>query len=231
MTEKRKIISITLNFLVVFFSVLGLIDAFVSSGFMDTGTFLYFTIQSNIWIASICLIFAIYGVIGLKKQVKIPQFLFVVKYVFTCSIMVTFLVFMCLLIPQMIMQGTAKYLISIQNICLHFISPLIAFFSFVFFDKFNVKKHTFLYSAIMPLLYMIFIYLLVIISNTAFFRTIDGFAYFPYFFMDYKTNGWFSLSNEIWKLGTFWWFAILFVLGLNLGYLILLANKKATSDN
>lgn len=226
--KKKKIISaIIFNGLVFVLALIGLIDAFTTSGFMSAGTVLYFTIDANILLGYICLVFMILNIIKLKKDIPLPKWLIVFKYMCSITIVCIFSVFLFMLLPQMILQGTWQYLFTLQNICLHFLVPIFGVITFIFTDDYDYKKSTCLYSPIIPFCYMSFIYLIVNLTGKSYFRTIDGFTKYPYFFMDFEVNGWFTLNNGIMGLGTFWWFLIFSVIFFPMGYLLIVLNKKA----
>ena len=80
----------------------------------------------------------------------------------------------------------------------------------------------------MPIIYCVFIMILTKINSESLFWGFEGSKNrFPYFFMDYETNGWFSLSKNIWKLGFFYWFLIIFIVVVLISKCyIKLCNKK-----
>src|SRR5574344_432466 len=57
---------------------------------------LFFTIQSNIWIMCVCLLFVLLDIF--KKDV--PKFLYIIKFIFTVSILVTGIIYNFVLVPQ-----------------------------------------------------------------------------------------------------------------------------------
>lgn len=202
---KNKI-SLLLDLLIILSSSTGIYLTISHTNFMNGKTFLYYTVQSNIYVLIISIIFLIYKI--LKKQ--IPNYLFIIKFICTVGITITFLVFTFLLIPQMF-GGYNSYLLSLGNITVHFLSPILTVISFIIYDKIKIKKHTYLYGTIMPLLYCISIIILTSIITVPLFGDFKGVENrFPYFFMDYETNGWFLIGDSIWKLGFFYWIIIIF---------------------
>jgi len=184
-----------------------------TTGFMGGRVSLfYFTLQSNIWIAVTFVIFLGYEIAKLHgKNVQIPNWLMMIKYVFTVSITLTFIVFAFLLSPYL----PWSYLSSINNIALHYTVPILAIIDFVLFDyKLVTKKLSFLYVCIPPLYYLIFAE---IISVTRIIES-NGEQWFPYFFLDYVTYGWFNISTS--GIGVFYWIVMIlaFLCGIGLGY-------------
>lgn len=120
-----------LNIAVIISSIIGLLYTIKGSAFMSTSALYYYTIQSNIWILLIMLVFVICDIF----KFKIPPILYIIKYIITVGITLTFLVFLFLLTPQIIITGDPTYLLSASNLTLHFISPILAIISFIYCDK------------------------------------------------------------------------------------------------
>lgn len=213
----KKYFSIVFDALIIISSGLGIYFTFNHGGFMNNGTILYYTIQSNIYILLISLVLLILKVF--KK--KIPNWIYIIKFICTIGIIVTFLIFTFMLIPQMF-GGFNEYLLSLSNLTLHFISPLLAVTSFILFDKIKVNKNTYLYGIIMPLVYCLFIFILTFIDKSSLFKGLGGkMERFPYFFMNYETNGWLRISSDIWELGFIYWFIIIFIVVILLSKILL----------
>lgn len=222
-------LSIILKTLIIIFCLTGVIAGAFSDTFMSQKQFLYFTIQSNVCIAAICFVFLIFEVIKIKKpEFNIPNYMYIVKYIFTVAITLTFIVFSIILTPTMIVKGQGWYLGTIENVCLHNLVPILAILDYCFFDfKFKTKKSTFVYGLAMPLYYLAFVTSFILAG--ADFG--DG-AKAPYFFLDFKTNTWFRIVNG--QLGTFYWIIIIAIFVLAISMLLLwiksLINKKVGND-
>lgn len=174
--------------------------------FGPNSTFLYFTTQSNIWIAAICLVFLIIDLRS-KGNRQVSNWLYVVKFMFTVAIMLTFIVFAVLLTPQQEMD----YLISGTNICLHNLTPIFAIIDFILCDYgyLSSKKHILL-GTILPILYFIVTLIL----------SFNGVGYgddriVPYFFLDYKKLGWLSVGDN--GIGVIYWVIIISFMVLAMG--------------
>jgi len=165
-------------------------------GFMSgTVQFWYFTIQSNMWIAGICLIFILLQLFAPQKLTK-P--LFAIKFMLTIAILLTFIVFAVLLAPFM----TVDYLLSLSNFCLHFITPLFAAADFILCDhRGGLSKRIIPIGLIMPLMYFV----VILIASMNGVRFHGGVV--PYFFMDYQKYGWFSFRQN--GIGVFYWIVLL----------------------
>ncbi len=226
--KNKKTLSTILNILVIISSVIGLIYTFKGREFMSTSALYYYTIQSNIWVILIMLIFIFCDIFKIKKG----RILYKIKYIITVGITLTFLVFLFMLTPQIIITGNPSYLLSASNLTLHFISPILAILSFVLCDSFKEGKRSYYLGTIMPLCYMAFAFILAFTSKTGMFRNFDGsMSKFPYFFFDYEKNGWFSITNNIFEFGTFYWIILLSIVVILIGKLFINLNIKANKNS
>ncbi len=221
--------SVALKFFIFISVVIGIIATLTENSFMKSASFLYFTVQSNIWIGVWCLIMAILQICELKSGRKlIRPWIRAVKYMFTTSITLTFFVMNVMLTPVLIRENGGETLLNLSNIFPHYVVPIASIADFVLFDTdWKPKRWTFLLSAIMPLYYLIFAFTLGYFGVSF---TEDG-QCFPYFFMDADALGWFSLFNPNGKygamtLGVVWWILILLIFILVMGKVYLLIQKK-----
>ena len=190
---------------------------------------LYFTTQSNIWIMLIALVMVFYDI----AKTTIPKIVYVIKYIFTVSIMVTGIVYNLILAPQYaIYFGSFFKAYSMSVTILHVVVTLLAFISYVLFDENPFKRKFNLLGYTMPMLYFLFIIVLSIVSsNDYIFDGMDGApSRFPYFFLDYINNGWFTLTGNIAKLGTFYWFLISLVLVVAISQLLRFVQRKISQS-
>ena len=179
----KKLIRIFLLTSLIVVGTLGITLTATSYDFMGgQAVFLFFTVQSNILIMLMSLITLINEIVTLvTKKSFMNQILMLIKYVGTIAITITFIVFFTMLAPIM----GKDYVLSFNNFSLHLIVPVIAIVDFFLFDK--AIKLSYLKSLLglaMPLYYVNFVYIGVPL----------GFRYgpdikFPYFFLDYETNG------------------------------------------
>ena len=177
-----------LKFIVVLSAAAGIIMS-ASAGrnsFMGgSRIFMYFTIQSNIAIALICLI----GAIFLLKNRPAGSAWYVVKLVGTVSITLTGAVFAVLLAPIL---GKAAW--SVPNTLTHLIVPLAAVADFFFAASgAGIEKKSAGYVLIPPLLYVIY-------AGIGFVRGWD-FARgqnYPYFFLNWGSPaGAFGFTDKL----------------------------------
>ena len=214
---KKSIIQLILRLALAIIGIVGIIVTYSSGSFMgDNKTFLYFTVQSNVTIIAVELVFAIYALQQiLGKQVAIKNWVYLVKYVFTVAITITFLVFAFMLAPTL----GVDYLLSYGNFSLHFIVPILALVDFfVFGNEIKLTKVNCILGAAMPIYYVIFF----LIGIPLGFTYLNG-NRAPYFFLDYEKLTWFRFTEN--GPGVIYWILILTALIIGLCYLFLLFMK------
>ncbi len=195
--------------------ILGIVFTAQSSAFMGgASVFFFFTVQSNIFIIAMALIFLTDEIMLLiTKKSFVNQVLLHIKYVATVAITITFLVFFTMLAPLM----GVDYLLSFNNFSLHAIVPILAIIDFILFDtdiQLTYKKS--LLATIAPISYVVFVYV-----GSIFKLQYSDNLYYPYFFLDYETNGFFFEKG----FGVIPWVIILLAGICGLGFLYCLIIK------
>ncbi len=147
----RIILSIILKLIVIASSATGILISSLASRntFMGGGKlFMFFTIQSNIAIAVICLI----GLFLLLRDKPVGSAWPVIKFVGTVSITLTGAVFAFVLAPTM--GGRAW---SLPNTLTHLVVPVAAVIDFfVIACTAGIKKRNVFFVSIPPILYAIY---------------------------------------------------------------------------
>lgn len=219
-TTARKL-SFTLKCLTVVTSFGGLIISLFEStahGYSHwSKRFLYFTAQSNIWIGTTMLVLVIYAMLGKKP----PQFLYLLKYIFTVSITVTGLIFVCLLGP---FGDPSYHLWAFSSWLTHIFSPTFAVWDF-FVDRESIPlRGGQVWICVIPPLAYAAVTVLLELFNVDFGR---GLIY-PYFFMDVRSPvGFFGFSNQLpYFAGTFYWFFLLSLIVWRIGALYLKLHER-----
>lgn len=204
--------------------ILGIIFTAQSSAFMGgASVFFFFTVQSNIFIIAMALVFLINEILLLRsKKSFINQTLLYIKYVATVAITITFIVFFTMLAPLM----GIDYLVSFNNLSLHAIVPILAIVDFILFDTdINLTYPKSLISTIAPVSYVVFVYV-----GSIFKLQYGENLYYPYFFLDFEKNGFFFEKG----FGVILWIIILLVGICGLGFLyclIIKARQKSLQKN
>ena len=214
-----KAASLVLELLTAVCMVVGItLTSQMGGGFMAGGTaFLYFTVQSNLWIGAVCaLFFALNTAALFKPSFAIPRALHLVKFVFTVSITLTGIVFCCVLAPTM--PGSFR---SAANVLTHVVVPLAAIVDLFLCRPQDIRFTHFAYALIPPVYYLIFAGI-----GYALGWDFGGGNNYPYFFLNWDSPaGAFGFSSEMpYFMGCVWWIVllILFLSGLATGYIALI---------
>lgn len=219
----KTIFKIAIKATLVIVGILGIVLTAQSTEFMGGGSvFFFFTVQSNIFVMLIALLFLINEVVLLiSKKNLINQVLLHIKYVATVAITITFLVFFTMLAPLMGMD----YLLSFKNFSLHAIVPILAIVDFFLFDKdIQLTYKSSLLATISPISYVVFVY-----AGRIFSLKYTQDLYYPYFFLNIDSNG---FLFEKGTMGVIPWIIILLgaIIGLGCLYcLFMRLRQKAIS--
>ena len=210
MNIAKTIIRILIKASLVIVGIFGIVFTVLSSAFMGgASVFFFFTVQSNIFIIAMALIFLINEVVVLlKKKSFINQTLLHIKYVATVAITITFLVFFTMLAPLM----GIDYLLSFNNFSLHAIVPILAIVDFFLFDTdIKITYKSSLLATISPISYVAFVYI-----GRIFNLKYTENLYYPYFFLNIDSNG---FLFEKGTMGVIPWIIILLGAIIGLGCL------------
>ena len=188
--DKKLKIAIALNIIIAVLFILSFILLYYEISFMDgydfaskisrTEIFKYFTIESNLFMAVMAIIFAIDEIKILKGKLKeISLTKYILKLVSTSCVALTLTVVFVWLGPTT--PGGIKTMLMNSNLFLHLIIPVLSIIVFIVFEKTNKMtfKHT-LYGLI-PLGVYGFVYLPNVIThmhNGQISRQYDFYNYF-----------------------------------------------------
>ncbi len=173
--------------------------------------FMYFTIQSNIAIALICLI----GLVLMAAGKKTGKAWYIIKFVGTVAITLTGVVFCFVLAPTM---RSAAW--NIQNILTHVVVPVASIADFLAVGSctnVEIRKRSVFFVIIPPLLYAVY----------AGIGYVKGWQFgpgvnYPYFFLNWGSPaGAFGFSDRLPFMGTGWWIIALFIFLILIGLLYL----------
>lgn len=224
----RRKTSICLKLLISFVSIFGVVLSFFNAnadGYSHwSKRLLYFTSESNIWIALSCISILLLPYIkSASNSTRVKNSLYVLRYVFTVSITITGFVFCAVLAPGAENDNYNAW--TVASIMTHVLVPVLSIVDF-FVDDYRIKltgRHM-IYTVIPPFLYLIF-------AGALGFMKVDfgrGDT-FPYFFMNFNSPaGMFGTSDVMpYKIGSFYW--IIFILAIVISIAALykkLYNKK-----
>lgn len=163
--------SFYLNILIVVLTLFATISMLTGFTFMDeekllTATrieaFKFFTVDSNVFVGIAALIFAVYE----YKKKQIPRFVYLLKYIGTLGVTITFLVTLLYLGP-FYGEGLIN-LYKDSNFFFHLVIPVLSFISFIFYEKSDkIKFKDTIYSLIPILLYAAFYVINVLTHGSA----------------------------------------------------------------
>ena len=225
MNNKKRVLSILIKIIAIASSIYGIYKTY-----FGPLSFTYFTTLSNIFITIILLIFLIKEIYDnmKKKELIYPNILYIIKFLATISITLTFVVFLTLLAPTI--EGGFLYAYlgnGAGSLCVHFITPILAILDFIFFDnEYQSKKSHAIYAIIPPLLYVLFV---IILSNNG---IRWGTMYAPYNFLNYHAKtGWFGFNLSIlgWEtlgIGVFYMIILLSIIFIIIGRIFLTLRNK-----
>ncbi len=213
-TQKR--ISYVLKSIVALSAIIGtFLSAYAGRHSFMGGSrvFMYFTIQSNIAIAIICLI----GIYLLMKNNPTSRLWQIIKLVGTVSITLTGIVFCFVLAPTM---GAAAW--NVQNILTHVVVPVVSVVDFfVISTTIELNSSDTVYVIIPPIAYAIYAG----IGYVKGWQFADGINY-PYFFLNWGSEaGAFGFSKNLPFIGTAWWIILIFIFLLIVGLIYLAISK------
>ena len=211
--EKTKRLSCILKTIVIIAAVIGIFkSAFAGKDSFMGGphVFMFFTIQSNIAIALICII----GLMKLVKGKTIPDWWYVLKFVGTVSITLTGMVFCFVLAPTL-----GEWAWGLANVLTHVVVPLAAVADFFVTGVYGtIETRNVLYVTLPPLAYAVYAG----IGYIAGWQFLEGINY-PYFFLNWGSPaGAFGFTSEgLPYMGVVWWILALLLFLILVGYLYL----------
>lgn len=213
LSPMKKILSCIMKIIVIASTVSGTFLSWYAGrdSFMGGRTvFMFFTIQSNIALAVICLI----RLVKMLKGKPFSDLWFIIKFVGTVSITLTGAVFCFVLAPTL---GNGAW--NIQNILTHVVVPVAGVLDFfVTGTESNIKKRNDLWVIVPPILYAIYAG----IGYVCNWQFAEGYNY-PYFFLNWGSPaGAFGFTDELPYMGCAWWILALFCALLAVGMLYLL---------
>ena len=198
----RKWISIVLETVVAVCAV---------AGVALSQSFLYFTIQSNLWIAATLAAFAVWQIVKMfKPSAKdIPEAMWRLKFVFTVSITLTGVVFCAVLAP----------------VLTHVVVPVCAIAD-LFVAKHDAPDFGIVVWALVPLIYYLAFATIGFVLNWDF----GNGRNYPYFFLNWTSPaGVFGFGGGgEYFMGTFWWILVMIALvsGIALAYAAILKRVR-----
>lgn len=195
----KKILSLLLKCITIIAACYGTyLSILGKNGFMSNwNALLFFTIQSNLWIA--CW-FIVEGIMMFKKDKYDSRLVNILKLMFTVAISLTGIVFVVVLAPTLPNPYTTN------NVLTHVVVPLCAVLDlFVCADRMNLRRTDFLFSVIPPIYYVIFS-AIGYINHWHFVGELN----YPYFFLNWGSPaGAIGFTKDSPWMGPVWWILLL----------------------
>ncbi len=213
LSTKRKLVSCVFKAIIIISALAGTI---MSSGagrrafIGGSRVFMYYTIQSNIAIAVICLI----GTVLMMRKQTVPNWWYTVKFVGTVAITLTGVVYCTMLAPLL-----GDYAWRLNNVLTHVVVPLAAILDFfVAGVSGSIPRRRVVFAIVPPAAYAIYAG----IGYIAGWEFSDG-ANYPYFFLNWGSPaGAFGFTKELPFMGCVWWILVIFLFLIGIGYIYLL---------
>lgn len=154
--KRNHIISLVFNISIFIMMVVTLVFLYMrrSDGFLKTdfSMFKFFTTDSNILMGLISLILIPFNISSIKReQEKTPLFATILNLVGTTSVALTFLTVVCFLAPLEIGKEGYFSAFTGTNFCFHFLEPIFAIISFIFFTNKNRLRFYHSFYGIIPM--------------------------------------------------------------------------------
>ena len=159
--NKSLKISLVLNIIIFLMVIAASIIMFTGFRFMKgsepvlettkLGMFRFFTVDSNIFMGLIALLFALHEVKVLKKKEKdIPRTYYILKLMATTGVGLTFLVVFAYLGP--ISKGGLPVLLRNSNLFFHLLIPVLSMFTFILFERNDKLSFKYSFYGLIPML-------------------------------------------------------------------------------
>lgn len=129
----RRVLSIVLNLAVVLMEPVAIRMSWEAVG---SQTFTFYTENSNVFSAVICLLVVLAQLRGLVTGRPLPRWVKTLKFIAACCLTMTFLTVVLVLAPYYPEQGGVVFLLTESSMLYHhLLNPLCVFVSFVFLER------------------------------------------------------------------------------------------------
>lgn len=226
--------SIVIKILIIISVILGFTLSYLYGHGVGAQNLLYFTLQSNIWIAAFDLIMVVLMINSFKThRFKYSKAIHIFQQVFTVCITITGVIFCFVLVPGYYADKSSAPInfepFSASSILLHMVVPVLAVFDFLMFTrKVEFKYKDSLYALIPNFAYLAFAG----IGYAANWDFGEGKNY-PYFFLNYGSPaGMFGFSDQMpYFMGSFYWMIIIFIFAMSVSLLYIKLIKVIDKRN
>ena len=172
--KKNIKISFVLNIIIFILTLIASIIMFTGFKFMNgydivlesskVGMFKFFTVDSNMFMGLIALIFAYYEYKLLKNEInEIPKSLYLIKFISTAAVSLTFFVVFVYLGPTS--KGGIASMLMNSNLFYHLIIPVLSIITFLFFERTNKLSFKNSFYGLIPAVVYSFFYIINILIH------------------------------------------------------------------
>lgn len=130
--KNKRIASLVVNLGIVVMELVSIVMSAFSHG---AGLFRFYTEDSNIFALIACAALSVCTIAAMKNGGEIPKWAYTLKYMATCCLMVTFIVVITVLAPPEGLNGYIIMMLSGSMLFHHFLCPVLALISLIFFDN------------------------------------------------------------------------------------------------
>lgn len=211
-----KYLSLFLKAIIVIAAVWGIsICAFDPNAFMGgKAVWLYFTIQSNIWMVLVALL----GAAMISMRHSFPRWMSVLQLMMTVSITLTGLVYCFMLAPLM---GDQAF--NLTNVLTHVVVPVVSVVDFFVSSRLLSLRGRDAWYVIIPPLYYLGFAAIGYVQNWQFGPGIN----YPYFFLNWGSPaGAFGFSDTLPFMGVMYYVLIMLLFLLMVGRLYIFVHQK-----
>lgn len=159
----NKLFSMILNLLIVFFAASGFVLCYFHWGWR---LLTFYTEFSNFFAMITGTIVYIYQLKDFRENKPMPYWVKLLKYFSTCCLALTFFVVLFILAPGSGKGGFYTMFISGSSLYFHFLNPILAMVSLIFFEREQTLKKNSPELALIPtFLYAIVMYPLIVVEK------------------------------------------------------------------
>ncbi len=146
MNDRKFLLAASVNIII---AVLGIIGDVMEIAHHGIGMLAYYTVDSNILSQIACIVCAVYY---LRKK-ELSNNAGMLKYMSVCMLFITFVVVVTMLAPMKNSGGLSHLLLDDALLYHHLLCPILAFVSYIVFDKRPEFKHNVLIATIPTVIY------------------------------------------------------------------------------
>lgn len=166
--------SLVLNIIIVVFTIFATICMFTGFRFMSgdeivleasrLGMFKFFTVDSNLFMGIVALIFSILEIRLLQGKIKeIDRNYYLLKLMGTTGVGLTFVVVFTYL--SYIIEGGVKLMVMNSNLFFHLVTPVLSMITFMFFEKTDKLSFKDTFYGLTPMLVYAIYYVINVITH------------------------------------------------------------------